>query len=424
MRVGIIGGGISGLAAAYYLARRGHQPVVFEAETGLGGLASVFDFGGMTVERYYHFLCGGDDGYFQLCRELGIENRIRFAPARTGFFHDGRQYGFTTPLDLLRFAPIPLSQRIRFGLFALEARGRKEWRQLDELRAAPWLIDRIGRRAYEVIWQPLLSLKFDDRHESISAAWVWHRLHRVARSKGKMGYLEGTTAFLLQTLSDAIREMGGVLHPGRSVAGILEKDGHVAGLRLSDGEVFECERVFSTLPLRMAAEMLPTSQQTFADRLRKVDYIGVACVVLKLARPFTRNFWLNVNDPNVPFNGIIEYTNLNPMPQGDGKIVYVPYYVRTDGPIYQMPDADLFKQSWNALQYMDPSLRESDLIEYRVFHSTCGQGVCPVGFLDIQPPQDAPLRGLRLLDSMFLYPEDRTQSGLILHARESAALVP
>ena len=50
-------------------------------------------------------------------------------------------------------APIPLQQRIRFGVFALEARWRTEWTQLDEIVAKPWLIDRLGKRAYEVIWE-------------------------------------------------------------------------------------------------------------------------------------------------------------------------------------------------------------------------------------------------------------------------------
>jgi len=423
MRIGIIGGGISGLSAALALTRAGHHVELFEREDDLGGLVATCDLDGTRIERYYHFLCAKDHGYFDLCRDLGLADGIRFKKSRTGFYHDGTRYPFTTPLDLLRFAPIPLAQRIRFGLFALEARARREWRQLDELVAKPWLIDRIGQRAYTVIWEPLLALKFGDFHDQISAAWVWHRLHRVAQSKGKMGYLEGGTGRLLDTLVAQIRKDGGTMHTGRPVQAVLADRDRVCGIELADGAVFECDRAISTLPLPVAADLLPAGQAAYADRLRQIKYIGVVCVLFKLARPVTRCFWLNVNDPRVPFNGIIEYTNINPMTKDSGHIVYVPYYVPTDHPLYTGADETVLDQSWEALKLITPALRDQDVLARRVFRAPYAQAICPTGFLDMLPPSTAPLAGLHVLDSAFLYPEDRTQSGLILRARACAEAV-
>ncbi|MBX7258126.1 MAG: FAD-dependent oxidoreductase, partial [Candidatus Hydrogenedentes bacterium] len=138
-KVGIIGAGISGLAAALALAKRGLHVEVFERGPEVGGLISTFDFDGAQVERYYHFLCRADHGYFELCRELGLSDRLNWRRPKTGFHFDGVTYPFTSPLDLLRFSPIPFAQRVRFGVFALEARLRQEWSQLDELAARPWL---------------------------------------------------------------------------------------------------------------------------------------------------------------------------------------------------------------------------------------------------------------------------------------------
>ena len=420
MRIGVIGGGISGLAAACALTRDGHHVELFERDDAVGGLIATCDLAGTCIERYYHFLCAGDRGYFDLCRDLGLGGHLRFKKSRTGFFHDGIAYPFTSALDLLRFAPIPVSQRVRFGLFALEARMREEWRQLDELTAKPWLIDRIGLRAYSVIWEPLLSLKFGEAHERISAAWVWHRLHRVARSKGRMGYLESGSRLLLDTLLARIREQGGILHTTRSVEGVLTEAGRVRGLRLRDGETYACDHVISTLPLSATADLLPPEHAAYADALRAVKYIGVVCVVAKLARPVTRCFWLNVNDSRIPFNGIIEYTNLNGMAKNTGHIVYVPYYVSTDHPVYTSSDDGVLEQSWHALERIAPGLRDTDLIAHRVFRAPYAQAICPTGFLNVLPKDDPPIAGLHLLDSAFLYPEDRTQSGLILRARACA----
>lgn len=420
MRVAIIGAGISGLSAAFELTRRGREVQVFEQDSDVGGLVSTFDLAGTRIERYYHFLCSGDDGYFALCKDLGIADRIIFKKSRTGFFYEGEEYGFTTALDLLRFGPIPFSQRIRFGLLAFEARRREEWRQLDELVARPWLIDRIGLRAYEVIWHPLLALKFGDLCDTISAAWVWHRLHRVARSKGRMGYLDGGSGLLLDTLVERIRKQGGVIHTERPVSRILTQDGRVRGLAFASGDVFECDRVISTVPLSVVARLLPTEYDGYIRQLQRIQYIGVVCAVFKLARPVTRNFWLNVNDSQIPCNGIIEYTNLNPLDGKHGHIVYVPYYVATDASLYQKSDEAVVEQSWAALRRIAPALRDGDLVAHRVFRSPYGQAICPTGFLKILPESRSPIEGLRLVDSVFLYPEDRTQSGLALRARECA----
>jgi len=423
MRIGIIGAGISGLATALELAKRGHEVAVFQREEEVGGLIATFDFSGVRIEHFYHFLCATDRGYFELCEELGLGNRIRFAPGRTGFYYDGKCYGFTTPVDLVRFTPIPFSQRIRFGLFALEARIRKEWVQLDELPAKPWLIDRLGRRTYDVIWDPLLTLKFGEFHDTISAAWVWHRIHRVAKSKGRLGYLDGGTALLIDTLLKRLDEAGVTIHPGRPATRILAEAGRVTGLRFQEAPDFACDRVVSTVPLSVLAKLLPEGYADYAAALERVEYIGVVCLSFRLKQRVSPYFWLNVHDRRVPFNGIIEYTNLNPMNPADGHIVYVPYYVSVNHGYYTMDDDALIEASWAALKTIAPHLDDDDIIATHVARAPFAQAITPVNFLKLLPKHKAPIQGLRLLDSTFLYPEDRTQSGHIQKARACAARI-
>ncbi|MDR2408194.1 MAG: FAD-dependent oxidoreductase, partial [Bacteroidales bacterium] len=55
-RIAIIGAGPMGLATAYYLTEKGFKPDLFECDDRVGGMSASFDFNGLTIEKYYHFI--------------------------------------------------------------------------------------------------------------------------------------------------------------------------------------------------------------------------------------------------------------------------------------------------------------------------------------------------------------------------------
>ena len=103
MRVGIIGGGIGGLGAGYELAKTGHQVTIYERAPFLGGLASTFEIGGGRLERFYHHLFKSDTTIIDLLKELNLDENLIWEQSKTGWFHDGKIYPFSGPLDLLKF---------------------------------------------------------------------------------------------------------------------------------------------------------------------------------------------------------------------------------------------------------------------------------------------------------------------------------
>ena len=162
LEIAVIGGGVSGLSAAYFLSKQGHKVTVFERDETPGGLASSFDFGGAPIEKYYHFICTGDSDLIDLCHEISIADDLCWRDTKMSFLYEGKLYPFGTPLDLLFFKPVGLLGRLRFGFNVMYARSLKYWEKLENEFASTWLIRHIGQQAYDVIWKPLLQIKFGE----------------------------------------------------------------------------------------------------------------------------------------------------------------------------------------------------------------------------------------------------------------------
>src|SRR5437764_5031979 len=93
-RVVVIGAGAMGLAAASHALKRGHHVTVLEAAPEPGGMAAHLDLGGLSIERYYHFICKADQSTFDLLAELGIGDKMRWVPTSMGYFFDGQLHAW------------------------------------------------------------------------------------------------------------------------------------------------------------------------------------------------------------------------------------------------------------------------------------------------------------------------------------------
>ncbi len=428
--VGIIGGGPAGLALADDLSGSGMRPSLFEAAPELGGLARSFRFGDITIERYYHFICGADTGYFRVLKDLEMEDALCWQPTRMGFFYDDELYPFSSALDLLRFGGISFRDRLRYGLTTLYFSLIDDWRRLDLKRAEPWLISLLGREGYDATWYPLLAVKFPRVHHQISAAWVWHRVHRVAKSRKslfhqeRLGFLKGGTQTLINAFESRLRETGTEVATETPVRKILLEGNRAVGLETAAGEVRRFDYVVSAVPLPVFLRMAPGGvHPDYFERLRTIGFIGVVCIVMRLKRPLTENFWTNVNNPRIPFNGFIEHTNLNPLTPDGSTIVYVPYYLPESHERFRYSDQRLLDECLESLALVNPELRAEDVMDFAVSRDPYAQVICPVGFADTVPGHETPIDGLYLIESSQLYPSDRTISGTFDLAHNVARLI-
>lgn len=426
----VIGGGIAGLMATYVLGKEGLPVILLEAGKNLGGLASSFEFDGNKIERFYHFICKTDEDYFELLEELGISNKLVWETGITSFFYEGDLYRFATPLDLISFKPVPLLGRIRFGLNVIRDKFRSEWEQLDLIPARDWLIKQIGQSAYDVIWDPLIRIKFGIFHDQISAAWIWHRIHRVAKSRNRLwepeqlGFLIGGTQTLIDELTKRIKEMPNVIiQLGKSVSLIHTDDNVNLNVHLKSGEIIKCSSIISTIVLNQLKTIV--DNEAYKKYLDRYTYIGVICGLLKLKRPLTDSFWLNINDKEIPFNGIIEYTNLNRQVRNthNASYLYIPQYLLPSDPLFAYSDEQLIENYIAGIKLINSEFDLSWILATHVARSKQAQAICGVGFKNNMPSMRSPIPGLFITDSTLYYPEDRTISASIRLGKQVANIV-
>ena len=423
----VLGAGAMGLAAAHHLLKAGHTVELFEADRVAGGMAAHFDFGGLSIERFYHFVCKADAPTFALLEELGLAQAMRWRPTKMGYFFDGKLYRWGDPMALLAFPKLDPVSKLRYAWQMFMATKRTDWRDLDGISAAEWLRRGSGERAWKVLWEKLFTLKFFELSEQVSTAWLWTRIKRVGTSRRslmqeELGYIDGGSETLVKALVASIERQGGRLHLGTPVREVTLEGGAVTGIVTAGGERVAAGHVISTVPMPLIPKLIPALPEALKARYAALRNIGAVCVIHKLRRAVTGNFWLNTNDARIEVPGLVEFSNLRPFADGT-HIVYVPYYMPQTHPKFARDDDFFVRESFGYLKLVNPQLTDADRLDSAVGRLQYAQPLCPPGFAAMLPDIVTPIRGLQIADTSSYYPEDRGIAESARVAQEMAARV-
>ena len=385
LRVGVIGGGIAGLASAHFLLKAGHVPVVFEASDQLGGLGTYFVHEGVSLERFYHVILDSDADLRALIAELGVSDRLVWRETGMGFLVDGALYGFNTPADLLRFRALSVADRLRTGLGALYlTRFKRNGLDLDEIPARDWLLRLFGERVFERIWDPLLRAKFGELRDGVPAYWVWNTLNREKNGSQEVkGYVRGGYRGLAETLREAIVARGGEIRMEAPVSAI-EADGH--GVHVA---AEACEELFdaliSTLPLPLLARVA-RGELAGSVPLPDLKYQGVVNVLVISRTPLERFYWTAVVDASFPFQGVVETTNVVPPDATGGRhLIYLMNYCGAHTATYRLPDDVLKREAVDGLARLYPRFDPADVEAVYVFRAPHVEPAWTLGYLRQRP---------------------------------------
>jgi protoporphyrinogen oxidase len=314
MKIGIIGGGLTGLVAAHALAND-HEITVFEKMPYPGGCLSSYHINDYWIERYYHHCFSSDTTFFSLLKDLGLYEGLEWKNGTTGYFARDTIYPLNTPLEILRYPELSFLDKARLGWLTLTAK-KADLTSLDDIPADQFIIENLGLNVYTSFFEPLLKSKFGDRRNEISAAWLFSRI-AIRSNRGiegeKLGYLRGGFHNLIDALVSSASLKGGKILLQTPITDITRGS---AGWALN-GTPYDA--VISTIPPQEL-------ERAGGPDLPHIPYQGAACMTLAMKRQVTNGiYWLNMKDP-APYGAVVTHTNFIPFENYGEHLVYLASY--------------------------------------------------------------------------------------------------
>jgi protoporphyrinogen oxidase len=426
--VAIIGAGYTGLTAAYRLAQAGHKVVVLEKGPVVGGLASDFKMEGGSLERAYHHIFKTDTSIINLAEELGIKDKIKWHDSSVSLYYDNVLYPFKGALDLIRFKPLHLHNRIRAGLVVLYLQKTRNWKKFQKISAYDWMKKYAGKQVTSVIWEPLLKGKFDTYYDKVSMAWLWARVHVRAQSREaggeKLGYFEGGFQTFTDAIIGATKDLGVQIETGVDISSIRSIKNK--GVDISIGKQHRLfDACIATTPSHVFAKLISddeSAKPAYIKQLNSITYLGARILIFSSDQKISPYYWHNVNDLDLPFLVFINHTKLIDKSNYAGKYVYyIATYVPHDNQLFTCSEDELKKIWFKSLNQIFPKFDKKRIHEIHSFALANAQHIVDLDYATKIPNKTTPLANVYLSNFAQIFPEDRGTNYAVRDGEDIAA---
>jgi protoporphyrinogen oxidase len=406
MRIAIIGAGFTGLSAAYELVKKGHEVVIFEKDSQPGGLAVGYRENGWewSLEKHYHHMFTNDKNILDLAHEINYEIITR--RPNTSVFVKNRIFQLDSPITVLLFPLLTFFERIRMSAIIAFLKFDPFWKPLEKYKASEILPKFMGKKAYEMIWEPLFINKFGKYSDNISLAWFWARIKKRTPS---LAYPKGGFLSFAEELARQIeKRKGRILFNTEVIA--LQKNETIS-IKYLNGNVSEeiFDKAIITTPSFAFLKIAPQLPDEYKESLRKLKSLGATNLILRLKKPFFENnvYWLNVCDKNAPVMAIVEHTNYMDKKFYNGEsLVYLGNYKSIEDPYLKMTKEEMLKIFDPYLKKINPNYSKN-IIDYELFKTPFAQPIITTNYSKIIPPFITPLSNVFLANIEQVYPWDR-----------------
>lgn len=416
MKIAILGGGLTGLTASYYLAKKNHQVTIFEKNSSLGGLAAGFKSPGWDwyLDYAYHHLFANDFEIISFAKEIGF-NKIFFqSPKTDSIFDDLKIYPMDNPIDFLRLPYLDIFDKLRAGMVLAFLKVSPFLKIYEEYTAGDFLKKTMGDNVWRRLWQELFRKKFGDYAGIILASFFWARIKKRTKN---LGYIEGGFQTFVNYLENRLESLKVKIFKGCQIQKITKKEGkYYLVCHSREGENLVLDRikedfdiVVSTLPtpimVKLTEDIFPAK---LTQKFRKIKYLSALTLILESKKPLLKKtYWLNVLAKKIPIMGIVQHTNfIDKKYYGENHLCYLGWYLKEDDKKLKMTKEELLKYVLSYLKKINPQFPSSILNTY-LFKASYAQPIFDKFFLKNKPNFITPLENFYIANLDMTYPYDR-----------------
>jgi len=303
--IAIIGGGISGLSTAYYLAKAGIPSTLIEARPRLGGVIQSEHVEGCVIEAGPDSFLSMKPAAMDLIRELGLAGEVIgsndhlrvtyvWKGGRLVPLPDGLQLMVPTKLvPLLATRLLSWPTKLRMGLELFHPPGRHP----EDQSVANFITSHYGAEAVDYLAEPLLSGIYGGSPSALSISSVLPRFVELeakygSLTKGVLAELKANKAQakrlpLFRTLKSGLGQLVSALAARlighttilRGRAEAIERTGGGFRIRLEHGSL-ECAQLVLACEAHSGAKLIGTLDGRLADLLGGIPYSSSMTVAL------------------------------------------------------------------------------------------------------------------------------------------------
>ncbi|HYM64917.1 MAG TPA: FAD-dependent oxidoreductase [Candidatus Sulfotelmatobacter sp.] len=408
MKIAVIGAGFTGLSASYELVKRGHDVTVFEKDGQPGGLAIGYKEKNWkwSLEKHYHHWFTNDKSVLSLAKEINYEVVIR--RPKTSVFVKNKIYQLDSPITVLKFPLLSFLQRLRMSVVIGFLKFYPFWKTLERYKASELLPNLMGKKPYEMIWQPLFVNKFGEFANNVSLSWFWAR---ITKRTSSLAYPKGGFLSFANYLVKNIENKGGKAFFGTEILEL--KDEGKIKLKFANLNGNTKEEIFDkaiiTTPSFLFLKIAPQLPKEYKDKLGKLKSLGATNLILRLNKPFfpDETYWLSICEKNAPIMAIVEHTNfMDKKNYDDEHLLYLGNYKPQNDSYFYMNKDDMLKKFDSYLKKINPTYSKN-IVGYELFKAPFAQPVIPINYSKILPPFETPLKNVFLANIEQVYPWDR-----------------
>jgi protoporphyrinogen oxidase len=383
-KVIIIGAGIGGLSAGYWLSQRGYEVEILEALDRPGGRMATIERNGDKVDVGAQFFHSNYVHAFDLIDAFGLRRTLKDITGKVVFrFADGAQLDFTP--RTLYMSGLSLSNNAKLYWFALKHiifshrspmyRIEEDRPERDDVEIADFFKKSSERKLRDLF--TAISLASNMTEPEWMSLYHFIQLLRIDMFT-KYSVLTGGTASLSDEMARSLP-----VRCDSPVRQLVMEKGRVLGVQMEeDGSVKKAGHVIIAAAAPSVGRMLPDELAEQRDFFESVVQAPLPMPVFFLDRPVKRDVWAYFNQPTVKrtFSFAVDGSVKCPemVPSGKGVVSAWSCYPNTLD-LVDRPDDEITKKALEDLESVIPGIA-GWVEEARVFwHKEAGMGHYPTG---------------------------------------------